>query len=47
MRVWAIARIIASGGQPDALLAAKYIVGRGLAPAKIQHTVDIDNGFYL
>ena len=44
--VWATARIIASGGQPDALLAVR-IVGPGFAPAGIQHTAYIEEAYLL
>jgi hypothetical protein len=38
---------VASGGQPDALLAMRAFVGLGLAPTEMQQTVDIDNWIYL
>ena len=44
--VWATARLTAFGGQPDALLAMG-IVGRGLAPAEIQYTANVENWLYL
>ena len=37
------ARLTETGGQPDAMLPTKHIVGWGLAPTEKQHMTDIDN----